>query len=156
MEDTTRRLTHRYSTIGAVAAILAQPIPGLDEFIVVPIHYRLVRRIATERGVSVKTLPWKQLRKIIWYGALGRAAGNYSLGLIPGFGMVTNAVTAVALTEYLGRYLDDVIANPDREAPEVTRESLTELFTEALAKYRGKKKGDKADTAPAVENAGTA
>jgi uncharacterized protein (DUF697 family) len=154
MEETTRRLATRYSGITAVAAILGQPIPGLDEFIVVPLHYRLVRRIANERNVPVRSLPWKQLRRIIWYGALGRAAGNYTVGLVPGLGSATNAATAIALTEYLARYLDDVIANPEREAPEVTRESLKALFTDALDKVRRKKDAEAQTEAPATAESG--
>ena len=136
MEASTRRLTTRYSKLTAVAAMATRIVPTLDELIVVPMHYRLVRRVATERGVPTKSLPWTQLRRIIWYGAAARLVGNISIGIVPVVGMFTNAITAVALTEYLGRYLDEVIANPTHEAPEVTYESLKDLFASAMKDHQ--------------------
>jgi len=136
MEVETRRLTNKYSGVAAVASFFAQPVPVLDELIVVPLHYRLIRRLAEERGVSPKTLPWPQLRRIIWYGAAARLVGNLSVGFVPVVGMFSNAITAIALTEYLARYLDDVLANPDREPPEVTMEGLKELFRVAVEKHQ--------------------
>lgn len=134
MESRTRKITNRLSGVSAVAAFVTQPVPALDELIVVPIHYWLCVRIARARGVSILKLPWTNLKKIIWYGAAARLVANFSLGLVPVVGMFSNAITAIALTEYLGRYLDDVIANPDRPPPEITMEALKELFKDAIAK----------------------
>jgi hypothetical protein len=136
MEAETRRLTNKYSGVAAVASFLAQPVPALDELIVVPLHYRLIRRMAEERSVPVKSLPWVQLRRVIWYGAVARLVGNFSVGFVPVVGMFSNAITAIALTEYLARYLDDVLAHPDRPPPEVTLESLKELFRVAVEKQQ--------------------
>lgn len=134
MEPRTRRLTNVYSSVSAVAAFVTQPIPAMDELIVVPIHYALCVKVARTRGVSILKLPWRPIKKIIWYGAAARLVANFSLGLVPVVGMFSNAITAIALTEYLGRYLDDVIEHPDRAPPEVSMESLKELFTSALKK----------------------
>jgi uncharacterized protein (DUF697 family) len=134
MEARTRKITNRLSGVSAVAAFVTQPVPALDELIVVPIHYWLCVRIARARGVSILKLPWVNLKKIIWYGAAARLVANFSLGLVPVVGMFSNAITAIALTEYLGRYLDDVIQNPDRPPPEITMEALKELFKDAIAK----------------------
>ena len=132
MEPRTRRLTNVYSSVSAVAAFVTQPIPAMDELIVVPIHYALCVKVARTRGVSILKLPWRPIKKIIWYGAAARLVANFSLGLVPVVGMFSNAITAIALTEFLGRYLDDVIEHPDRAPPEVSMESLKELFTNAL------------------------
>lgn len=134
MEPRTRRITNVYSSVSAVAAFITQPIPALDELIVVPIHYALCVKVARTRGVSILKLPWRPIKKIIWYGAGARLVANFSLGLVPVVGMFSNAITAIALTEYLGRYLDEVIEHPDRPPPEVSMESLKELFTNALKK----------------------
>ena len=134
MEPRTRRLTNVYSSVSAVAAFVTQPIPAMDELIVVPIHYALCVKVARTRGVSILKLPWRPIKKIIWYGAAARLVANFSLGLVPVVGMFSNAITAIALTEFLGRYLDDVIEHPDRAPPEVSMESLKELFTNALKK----------------------
>ncbi len=134
MEQRTRRITNIYSGVSAVAAFVTQPIPMLDELIVVPIHYALCVKLARSRNFSILKLPWKPIKKIIWYGAAARLVGNFSLGLVPIVGMFSNAITAIALTEYLARYLDEAIANPDRPPPEVTMDGLKELFTNALKK----------------------
>jgi len=139
MEPRTRRLTNVYSGVSAVAAFVTQPVPALDELIVVPIHYALVVKIARTRKFSVLKLPWKQIKKIIWYGAAARLVGNFSLGLVPVLGMFSNAITAIALTEFLGRYLDDVIENPDKVQPDITMESLKELFANAMKKKAAEK-----------------
>lgn len=134
MEPRTRRLTNVYSGVSAVAAFVTQPVPALDELIVVPIHYALVVKIARARSFSILKLPWRPIKKIIWYGAAARLVGNFSLGLVPVLGMFSNAITAIALTEYLGRYLDEAIEHPDRPPPDVTMEGLKELFTNAKKK----------------------
>jgi uncharacterized protein (DUF697 family) len=134
MEKQTRRITNWTSGAAAVAAFVTQPIPALDELIVVPIHYFLALRLAHARGFSVLQLPWVNIQKIIWYGAGARLVVNFSLGLVPFVGAFGNAATAIALTEYLGRFLDEAIANPNAAPPEITMEALKELFRKALQK----------------------
>ena len=141
-----RRITRFYSGATAVVAFVTQPIPALDELIVIPIHYALCVRLARARGVPTKALPWKQIRKIVWYGAAARLVANFSLGLVPLLGMFSNAITAIALTEFLGRYIDDALAHPETPPPEVTMDGLKALFTTALRRH-AEKKGATADTA---------
>lgn len=143
MESRSRKIVNRLSGVSAVAAFVSQPIPALDELIVVPIHYWLCVRVARARGVSIRKLPWPQLKRIIWYGAAARLVANFSLGLVPVAGMFANAVTAIALTEYLGRYLDDVIEHPDKTPPEITMEALKDLFKDAIAKKKAAEQGRK-------------
>ncbi|HWZ88817.1 MAG TPA: hypothetical protein VNW92_08200 [Polyangiaceae bacterium] len=127
-----------YSGASAVVSFVTQPIPALDELIVIPIHYVLCLRLAHARSVKMKELPWLQIRKIIWYGAGARLVTNFSLGLVPVVGMFSNAITAIVLTEFLGRYIDDVLANPSTPAPDVTMESLKTLFAAALRRHAEK------------------
>jgi uncharacterized protein (DUF697 family) len=135
MKPETRRVTNFHSGASAVAAFVSQPIPALDELIVVPIHYAMCLRLAKRHGVSPRKLPWKQIRKIIWYGAGARLLANFSLGLVPVVGMFANAVTAIALTEFLGQYLDDVLSHPEVPPKEVTMEGLKALFASALRRH---------------------
>jgi uncharacterized protein (DUF697 family) len=131
----TRRVTAYYSGASAVAAFVTQPIPALDELIVVPIHYSLCTRLAKKHGIPRANLPWKQIRKIIWYGAAARLVANFSLGLVPLVGMFANAVTAIALTEFLALYIEETLANPGTPPKEVTMEGLKALFADALRKH---------------------
>jgi uncharacterized protein (DUF697 family) len=134
MERKSRSITNRASGVAAVLSFLTQPVPGADELLVVGIHYYLVVRLARSRGASVMDLPWRSLQRIVWYGAGARLVGNFSLGLVPFLGMFSNAVTAVALTEYLARWLDEYLEHPDHPPPEVTLEGLKQLFASALKK----------------------
>jgi uncharacterized protein (DUF697 family) len=135
VKSESRRITAIYSGASAVVAFVTQPVPALDELVVVPIHYRLCSRIAKARGVKKKDLPWKQIRKIIWYGAAARLVANFSLGLVPVVGMFANAVTAIALTEFLGHYIDDTLAHPEVPPKEITMEGLKTLFADALRRH---------------------
>ena len=142
MEQKQRRITNVYSGVAAVTAFVTQPVPALDEAIVIPINYALVVRLARSRDVSVFKLPWRSLQRIIWYGAAGRLVANFSIGLVPVLGMFSNAITAIALTEYLSRWLDEYLADPTKPPPEVTMESLKALFTSALKKSGAAKDKD--------------
>jgi uncharacterized protein (DUF697 family) len=134
MEPRSRRITTRAAAVAAVLAFLTQPIPAGDELVVVGIHYYLCVRIARARGVPLRQLPWRSLQRIVWYGAGARLVANFSLGLLPLVGAFSNAITAVALTEFLARWLDQYIANPDDPPPDVTLDGLRELFFNAVNK----------------------
>ena len=136
MDRKSRRITTRASGVAAVLAFVTQPIPGGDEIVVVGIHYYLIVRLARARAVPLRKLPWRSLQRIVWYGAGARLAANFSLGLIPVLGMFSNAVTAVVLTEFLARWLDDFIEHPESPPPEVTREGLKDLFTRAMCRKK--------------------
>ena len=145
MEKKTRRLTNIYSGVAATAAFITQPVPALDELIVVPIHYWFSLRFARKRGASILKLPWGSIQRIIWYGAAARLVGNFSLGLVPVVGMFSNAITAIALTEYLAWWLDEYLNHPDSPPPEITMDGLKELFAKAVQK---KQKQDAEQQAP--------
>jgi hypothetical protein len=117
MEPQVRRLTNKYSMISAVVSFATQLVPGADELIVVPIHYRFSFRLTRMRDRSLLDVPWMQLHKIIWGGAFIRLFANFSLGIIPVVGAFSNAVTAVALTEFLARYLDESLTRPGAAEP---------------------------------------
>jgi uncharacterized protein (DUF697 family) len=143
MERQSRRITNRASGVAAVLSFFTQPIPGADEVLVIGIHYYLVVRLARARGVPVLKLPWRSLQRIVWYGAGARLVANFSLGLVPVVGMFSNAITAIALTEFLARWLDEYILHPETPPPEVTMAGLREIFANALKKKpRGEDGGD--------------
>lgn len=136
MHKKARRLTNRYSGATAVIAFVTQPIPAGDELAVIPMHYWFAARMAKVRGARRRDLPWKSVQKIIWYGAGARLVANFSLGLVPVVGAFSNAVTAIALTEFLGRWVDAYLSNPDEPPPDVTMEGLKRLFSDAVSKKK--------------------
>jgi uncharacterized protein (DUF697 family) len=135
MDRIARRITNLTSGVAAATAFVAQPVPALDELAIVPIHYYLVMRLAKERGVSVFKIPWRNVGRVIWYGAAARFLTHITVGLVPVAGGVTTALTAVALTEYLSRYLDEVLADPAHaRPPELSLDALRALYDRAVAK----------------------
>lgn len=153
MEPKSRRISNVTSGVAAVAAFFTQPVPLLDELIVAPIHYALILRMASSRRFNPLRLPWRNLNRIIWYGAAARLVSHLGLGLIPVLGAFANSLTAIALTEYLARYLDEAIANPDQQAPEITMQGLKDLFARAVARATEDKRAKPAaaDAKPAAE-----
>jgi uncharacterized protein (DUF697 family) len=142
MERKSRRITNVYSGVAAVTAFVTQPIPGGDELLIVPVQYALCVRLARARGVSVFKLPWKSIQRIIWYGAAARLVTNFSLIVVPVLGAFGNSITAIALTEFLARWLDEFLSHPDQPPPEVTMEGLKTLFVDAMKKAGRRKSGE--------------
>jgi uncharacterized protein (DUF697 family) len=147
MEKKARRITNVTSGIAAVTAFVTQPVPALDEVAVIPIHYYMVLRLAHDRGVSVFKLPWRNIQRVIWYGAGARFLTHVAVGLVPVAGGFANAITAVALTEYLSRYLDGALTDPKR-APEISLAALRALFDRAVDKVMVKKAEPAVEPAP--------
>ena len=141
MDPKTRRITNVYMGVAAVAAFITQPIPGGDELVVVPVHYALCVRLARARGVSVFALPWRSIQRIIWYGAAARLVANFSLLIVPLLGAFGNSITAIALTEFLARWLDEFLAHPGEPPAEVTMSGLKALFTDALGRIAPTRQG---------------
>ena len=139
MDEPSRKTTHRVSVVAAVTSFIVQPIPAADELVVVPMHYYLVVRLARRRRVPLVKVPWRAVQKIIWYGAGARLVANFSLGLVPVVGMFSNAVTAFALTEFLGRWMDAFLDDPESVPPDVSMGTLRALFNDALKKRAEKK-----------------
>jgi hypothetical protein len=85
-------------------------------------------RLARAKKFKVRALPWKQIRRIIWYGAAARTALSLALTPIPFAGAAANYATAVALTEFLSRYIDDAMAHPESAPREITMDEIRRLF----------------------------
>ncbi|XYI00461.1 hypothetical protein ACMHYB_12165 [Sorangium sp. So ce1128] len=124
-------MTNTYSAVTAVTSFVTQLIPGADELIVVPIHYYFSASMTRRRGVPLLKAPWLQVSKIIWGGAAVRLFANFTLGLVPVAGIFSNAVTAVALTELLGRYLDGALSSP-ASPPEVSMKAIKDAIQRPL------------------------
>jgi uncharacterized protein (DUF697 family) len=138
MEPEIRSLTTRYSLITAVVSFVTQPVPGADELIVVPIHYYFSASLTRRRGQSLLNAPWVGLSKIIWGGAAVRLFANFTLGLVPVAGLFSNAVTAAALTEFLGSYLDEALDRPGTPAP-VSVRHLKRSIQRSLEEWRAQR-----------------
>ncbi|WP_437591814.1 hypothetical protein [Sorangium sp. So ce1000] len=131
-------MTNKYSAIAAVISFITQPIPGADELIVVPIHYCFSVSLTRRRGVPLRRAPWLQVSKIIWGGAAVRLFANFTLGLVPVAGLFSNAITAIALTEFLGRYLDATLSSK-APPPEVSMRAIRDAMRNPRRTRRAKR-----------------
>jgi hypothetical protein len=109
MTPETRRLTTRVDIFAAVLSHVTQAIPAADELLVIPVHYWYAAAFTHARGLRLRDAPWVRLSGLIWGGAGARLLANFLLGFAPGIGVFSNAITAVAMTEALGRYLDNAL-----------------------------------------------
>jgi len=101
------RLLRRASfTAGALGVVLS-PIPLADELVLVPIYGVLTARIARSRGITMSAVPWRPIALTAFAGLAARAAVNLTVSYIPGVAAVANAASAVALTRFFGRYVDE-------------------------------------------------
>jgi hypothetical protein len=57
---------------------------------------------------------------------------NFSLIVVPFLGALANSITAIALTEFLAKWLDEFLSHPEQPPPEVTMEGLKTLFVNAF------------------------
>lgn len=137
MEPKLRRLTNRYATISALVSAATHPVPAVDEIIVVAIHYHFSAKVVRAREAKLLDLPWWRVNKIIWGGAALRFFFDLTFGIVPVAGAVAHATSAAALTEVLGRYLEEVLRNPGSPPPmtiRALRDSLRRTMQTARAK----------------------
>jgi len=102
----TRILTHSFAAATTVVGFIAEPVPGLDEALVVPMQYALAGSIALARGEKLSSVPWLKASLIIWGGVGVRFVSETLLRGVPLVGMAANAILTFASTEILGHYVD--------------------------------------------------
>jgi uncharacterized protein (DUF697 family) len=94
------------TVVSAALGVILSPIPLADELILVPLYGVMTVRIGRARGVGVMDVPWRPIGTAILGGLAARAAANVGFAFFPGVAAVANAVSAVALTKFLGDYAD--------------------------------------------------
>ena len=105
----SRILTHTFSVATTVVGFVAEPVPALDEILVVPMQYTLVALIPIARGESPFRAPWLKASAIIWGGVAVRFVSEVLLRHVPVAGMASNAILTFASTEILGHYVDHAL-----------------------------------------------
>lgn len=106
------KVIRRTSVLSAALGVVLSPIPLADELLLLPIYGFMARRIGREHGLPSKQVPWRPITATAIAGLAARAAVNVTVAYIPGVAAVANAVSAVALTRFLGRYVDAACADP--------------------------------------------
>jgi uncharacterized protein (DUF697 family) len=112
MQAKVDRMIRRTSFVTAALGVILSPIPLADELLLLPVYALLTTRIGREHGLGRQDIPWRPVAATAVAGLAARGAVNLSVSYIPGVAAVANAVSAVALTQFFGRYVDAACADP--------------------------------------------
>jgi uncharacterized protein (DUF697 family) len=104
--DRAQRLTHGFSAGVAAVGFFVEPIPLLDEMLMIPMQYALVASLARAHGQALSSAPWGKASLIIWGGVGLRSISELLFTFVPVVGPASNAALALATTEVLGHYVD--------------------------------------------------
>jgi uncharacterized protein (DUF697 family) len=127
MGPTVERVVRRTSLLTGALGVVLSPIPLADELLLLPIYALMARRIGKEHGLASQRIPWRPITTTAVAGLAARAAINITVAYIPGVAAVANAVSAVALTQFMGRYVDDACEHPETAQAITMQEILGKL-----------------------------
>ena len=113
MQEDVDRLIRRTSILTAALGVILSPIPLADELLLLPIYGVMTTRIGKVHGLAGRQIPWRPIAATAVAGLAARAAVNVTVSYIPGVAAAANAVSAVALTQYFGRYVDQACDHPE-------------------------------------------
>jgi uncharacterized protein (DUF697 family) len=112
MQEEVERVIRRTSILTAALGVILSPIPLADELLLLPIFGLMTTRIGKQHGLTSRGIPWKPVGATAVAGLAARAAINVTVSYIPGIAAAANAVSAIALTQFFGRYVDGVCDDP--------------------------------------------
>ncbi len=127
MGPTVERVVRRTSLLTAALGVVLSPIPLADELLLLPIYGLMTRRIGKEHGLSAQGIPWRPIAATAVAGLAARAAVNVTVAYIPGVAAVANAVSAAALTRFMGGYVDTACEHPESARAVTVQEILSRL-----------------------------
>jgi uncharacterized protein (DUF697 family) len=104
-----RSLTHGFAAAVAVVGFVFEPIPALDEILMVPLQYALAALLAKTRSRSLSSVPWGKASRIIWGGVGVRFISESTLRWAFPVGAAANASLAFTTTEILGHHVDEAL-----------------------------------------------
>ena len=127
MTPEVSKIVHGTSIATATIAVILSPIPLADEIVFVPVYVVLTSKIGRTHGLEFGEIPWKPILRTVFTALAARAIANIAVAYIPGVAAAANAVTAAALTEYFGLYVDTTCADPTRATTPTVKEIVEDL-----------------------------
>lgn len=109
----SRSLTHAFAAATAAVGLVTEPIPALDEVMIIPMQYLLAASIARARIEKLSSVPWGRVSLIIWGGVGLRFLSETALRAVPVAGPAANALLAFQTTEHLGSFIDRVLGGAE-------------------------------------------
>jgi len=97
-------------TAGGIGAGFAQ-LPGADMPVLTALQTAMIIAIGHEHGIELTKTSAKSILLTFPAGYGGRAIARYFLGMIPGYGNVLKASTAMVITETIGWTANAYFAN---------------------------------------------
>jgi uncharacterized protein (DUF697 family) len=137
MTPTVEKLIRRTTILTGALGVVLSPIPLADEILLLPIYAVMTTRIGKDHGIKARALPWKPICATALSGLAARAAINVTVSYIPGVAAAANAATAVALTQFFGRWVDDICARPGEARSLGMNEILQSIRPKKAAKDAG-------------------
>ena len=113
IEPEVRSVIRTTSFVGFGLGVVLSPIPLADELLLLPVYAVMTQRIASKHGLGVRQIAWRPIFATTVAGLTARAAINLTVAYIPGVAAVANALSAAALTQVMGRYVDEVCRSPE-------------------------------------------
>jgi uncharacterized protein (DUF697 family) len=111
------KLVHGSSVAAAGLGAVLSPIPLADEVLLFPLFAGLAVGIGKAHGLAAQEVPWRPVLRTAFNGLLARAGLNLAVAYIPGVAAVANAISAAALTELFGHFVDESCADPANARP---------------------------------------
>jgi uncharacterized protein (DUF697 family) len=106
------RIINRTSVATMAIAALLSPVPLADELVFVPVYGFMAARIGRQHGIAFGEMPWRPIVATTLAALGARAAVNVTVSYIPGVAAVANALSAAAITQLLGAYIDTTCDDP--------------------------------------------
>lgn len=125
--DEVDRLIRRTSIASAAVGVVLSPIPLADELVLLPMYAVMTTRIAKQNQLPLSRVPWRPVLATAVAGLAARAAVDVTVSYIPVVAAVANAVSAVALTQLFGRYVDGACKDPEGTKGITVKEILAML-----------------------------
>jgi uncharacterized protein (DUF697 family) len=107
-----RTVIRKTSIVGFGLGVVLSPIPLADEILLLPVYAWMTAKIGAQHGLSLRKIAWRPITSTVVAGLAARAAINVTVSFVPGVAAVANAVSAAALTQLLGHYVDGACADP--------------------------------------------
>lgn len=133
MHADVRDAIRRSSLVAAGLAAVLSPVPLADELALLPVYGLMTRAIGRAHGLPPAAIPWRPVARTAVNALVARAAVNLAVSLVPGVAAAANAASAVAVTEWLGRYVDGACSEPAAAVPIGLGALVDELRARAAA-----------------------
>jgi uncharacterized protein (DUF697 family) len=135
LKPEVRRVIRNTSMVGFGLGVVLSPIPLADEILLLPVYAVMAQRIARKHGLGIRQIAWRPIMSTTFAGLAARAAINVTVAYIPGVAAVANAFSALALTQIMGRYVDEVCKSPE-SAKAMSPAAIIEALKQSIRRTR--------------------